>query len=55
MLKMIENNDTSVKAEVKDKFDTQERNITKMSADLTGGITVTNASVKESLGRQSAQ
>ena len=32
MLKMIENNDTSVKTEVKDNFDTQGRNMTKMSA-----------------------
>ena len=37
MLKMIESNDTSVKAEVKDKFDTQERSMAKMSADLTNG------------------
>ena len=50
MLKMIENNDTSVKAEVKDKFDTQERSMAKMSTDLINGATgnqvVTSASVK---------
>ena len=47
---MIENNDTSVKAEVNDKFDTQERNMTQMSTDLMNGAAanqvVTNASVK---------
>ena len=50
MLKMIESNDTSVKAEVKDKFDTQERSMAKMNADLTNGAAanqvVTSASVK---------
>ena len=35
MLKMIEDNDTNVKSEVKIKFDTQEKNMAKMSADLT--------------------
>ncbi len=35
MLRMIENNDTSVKAEVKDKFEVQEKRMAKMSAELT--------------------
>ena len=50
MLKMIEDNDTSVKSEVKIKFDTQEKSMAKMSAELTSGVTVnqavTSASVK---------
>ena len=50
MLKMIESNDASVKAEVKDKFDTQERSMAKMRADLMNGAApnqvVTSASVK---------
>ena len=32
MMKMIEDNDTNVKSEVKIKFDTQEKNMAKMSA-----------------------
>ena len=42
--------DTSVKAEVKDKFGVQEKSMAKMSAELTSGVTVnqavTSASVK---------
>ena len=50
MLTMIKSNDTSVKADVKNKFDTQERSMAKMSADLTNGAAadqvVTSASVQ---------
>ena len=43
MLRTIENNDTSVKAEVKDKFDVQEKSMAKMSAQITSGVTVNQA------------
>jgi len=43
MLKMIEDNDTNVKSEVNIKFDTQEKNMGKMSAELTSGVTVNQA------------
>ena len=43
MLKMIDENDTNVKSEVTIKFDTQEKNMAKMSAELTSGVTVNQA------------
>ena len=49
----LSDNDTSVKSEEKITFDTQERSMVKLSAELTSGVTVsqavTSASVKRTM------